>query len=43
MLGFEVALWRAGDLGYALVSDVDCAELASFVARLTSAGASQPE
>jgi anti-sigma factor RsiW len=43
VLGFEVALWREGDLGYALVSDVNRAELASFAARLTSAGASQPE
>jgi anti-sigma factor RsiW len=43
VLGFEVALWREGDLGYALVSDVDRAELASFAARLTSPGASPPE
>jgi anti-sigma factor RsiW len=25
--GFNVVLWRAGDLGYALVSDIDAAEL----------------
>jgi anti-sigma factor RsiW len=34
--GFEVALWRRGELGYALVSDLDRAELASFAARLGS-------
>lgn len=32
--GFNVRLWRAGDLGYALVSDVDAAELARLASLL---------
>ena len=32
--GFNVRLWQAGGLGYALVSDVDGAELARLAARL---------
>jgi anti-sigma factor RsiW len=32
--GFNVILWRAGDLGYALVSDVDAQELARLAAKL---------
>jgi len=32
--GFNVFLWRAGELGYALVSDVDATELADLGARL---------
>jgi anti-sigma factor RsiW len=32
--GFNVILWRAGDLGYALVSDVDPKELADLAAKL---------
>ena len=32
--GFNVILWRAGDLGYALVSDVDARELAELAAKL---------
>jgi anti-sigma factor RsiW len=32
--GFNVALWRRGDLAYALVSDLDRAELASLAERL---------
>jgi anti-sigma factor RsiW len=32
--GFNVVLWRAGDLGYALVSDVDAGELSMLAARL---------
>jgi anti-sigma factor RsiW len=32
--GFNVRLWQAGGLGYALVSDVDATELARFAARL---------
>jgi anti-sigma factor RsiW len=32
--GFSVILWRAGDLGYALVSDVDPKELAALATRL---------
>jgi len=32
--GFNVRLWQAGGLGYALVSDVDEAELARLAARL---------
>jgi anti-sigma factor RsiW len=32
--GFTVLLWRVGDLGYALVSDIDAAELRSFAERL---------
>jgi anti-sigma factor RsiW len=34
--GFNVALWRAGDLGYALVSDVDARDLAELARRLGS-------
>ena len=34
MRGFNVRLWQAGGLGYALVSDVDAAELARLAARL---------
>jgi anti-sigma factor RsiW len=32
--GFEVVLWRAGDLAYALVSDVSAKELESIAAQL---------
>jgi anti-sigma factor (TIGR02949 family) len=32
--GFNVVLWRAGDLGYALVSDVDARDLAELATRL---------
>lgn len=32
--GFNVILWRAGDLGYALVSDLDARELADLGSRL---------
>jgi anti-sigma factor RsiW len=32
--GFNVVLWRAGDLGYALVSDVDRAELLALAAKV---------
>jgi anti-sigma factor RsiW len=32
--GFNVVLWRAGDLGYALVSDLDARELRALAARL---------
>ena len=32
--GFNVRLWRAHGLGYALVSDLDAAELASLATRL---------
>jgi anti-sigma factor RsiW len=32
--GFNVILWRAGDLGYALVSDVDALELGRLAAKL---------
>jgi anti-sigma factor RsiW len=35
--GFSVLLWRDGDLGYALVSDVARAELESLVPRITPA------
>ena len=34
--GFNVVLWRRGDLGYALVSDVDARELAAFAGRLAA-------
>jgi anti-sigma factor RsiW len=33
--GFNVIVWRRGELGYALVSDVDARELATLAARLT--------
>lgn len=33
--GFHVVLWRKGELGYALVSDVDRAELATLAAKIT--------
>ncbi len=33
--GFNVIIWRAGDLGYALVSDVDPAELRRLAAKLS--------
>jgi anti-sigma factor RsiW len=32
--GFTVVLWRSGDLGYALVSDVDPADLLDLAARI---------
>src|SRR5262249_10265512 len=35
--GFNVLLWRAGDLGYALVSDLDAAELRQLGAKLSGA------
>lgn len=34
--GFNVILWQAGDLGYALVSDVDRSELRLLVSKLLS-------
>jgi anti-sigma factor RsiW len=34
--GFHVVLWRAGDLGYALVSDVEAPELLQLASRLTN-------
>jgi anti-sigma factor RsiW len=34
--GFNVALWRSGGLGYALVSDVNPAELGEIAARLAA-------
>jgi anti-sigma factor (TIGR02949 family) len=34
--GFNVVLWRAGDLGYTLVSDVDARELSELARRLGS-------
>jgi len=34
--GFTVLLWRAGDLGYALVSDVDRGELRTLAGRLSA-------
>ena len=33
--GFNVIVWRAGDLGYALVSDLDLRELATLPPRIT--------
>jgi anti-sigma factor RsiW len=35
--GFNVLLWRAGDLGYALVSDIDAAELRQLGVKLGAA------
>jgi anti-sigma factor RsiW len=35
--GFNVIVWRRGELGYALVSDVDAGGLAAHAARLTRA------
>jgi len=32
--GFHVLLWRRGELGYALVSDVDAAELTQLAAQV---------
>jgi anti-sigma factor RsiW len=32
--GFNVIVWRRGELGYALVSDVDAGELKALAARL---------
>ena len=37
--GFNAVLWRAGDLGYALVSDVNAGELAQLAASLAAAAA----
>jgi anti-sigma factor RsiW len=34
--GFQVVLWRAGELGYALVSDLDATELADLASRLAA-------
>ena len=34
--GFNVLLWRAGELGYALVSDLDARELRGLGAKLAS-------
>ena len=34
--GFNVVMWRQSSLGYALVSDVECRELASLAAKLLS-------
>ncbi len=33
--GFNVIVWRRGELGYALVSDVDAGELRALAARIT--------
>ena len=35
--GFNVIVWRRGELGYTLVSDVDAGELRALAARMTSA------
>jgi anti-sigma factor RsiW len=35
--GFNVIVWRRGELGYALVSDVDAGELRALASRMTSA------
>ena len=35
--GFNVIVWRRGELGYALVSDVDAGELTALAGRLTRA------
>jgi len=35
--GYNVILWRRGELGYALISDVDPAELKQLPARITPA------
>jgi anti-sigma factor RsiW len=35
--GFNVIVWRRGELGYALVSDVDAGELRELAARITRA------
>jgi anti-sigma factor RsiW len=35
--GFNVVLWRSGELGYALVSDVDAAELSQLAGRIAGA------
>jgi len=37
--GFNVFLWKAGGLGYALVGDVNAEELAGWAARLAVGGA----
>lgn len=42
MRGFNVVWWRAGDLQYALVSDVNAAELSDLGARLARDAASRP-
>jgi anti-sigma factor RsiW len=34
--GFNVLLWRAGELGYALVSDVGRADLEALARRVSS-------
>jgi anti-sigma factor RsiW len=36
--GFHVLLWRKGDLGYALVSDVDVKDLETLVAKVAAGG-----
>jgi anti-sigma factor RsiW len=36
--GFHVLMWRGGDLGYALVSDVDPRELTTLAARIAGGG-----
>jgi anti-sigma factor RsiW len=35
--GFNVIVWRRGELGYALVSDVDAGELRELALRMTPA------
>jgi anti-sigma factor RsiW len=35
--GFNLVLWRDGELGYALVSDVDAPELIGLAAKLAPA------
>jgi anti-sigma factor RsiW len=36
--GFNVLLWRRGDLGYALVSDLDATELRQLADKLAGSG-----
>jgi anti-sigma factor RsiW len=35
--GFHIALWRSGELGYALVSDADPVELRELASRFLQA------
>jgi anti-sigma factor RsiW len=39
--GFATLIWRRGDLGYALVSDVDPADLAALASKLAPAADSR--
>jgi anti-sigma factor RsiW len=36
--GFNVLLWRDGELGYCLVSDVNRSDLDTLAARIATAG-----